>query len=149
MMRFAAGGILIAVALAWSAVSSIDFSPTPAPLDTEVPLRGLFIGPTAGDDALKLAALCEEVAGEIEWDGMQDDPVMKTGVQFDLLRVRARELFLRGDSIGERQPRVAQAVGEYLTKNLGVSGGPVTPDQRAKWVSAYRELARAAEDAAR
>lgn len=148
-MRFWIGAALIGASLAWSVLPALDASPTPAPLNTEVPLRGLFVGPSAGDDALKLAALCEEVASEIEWDGMQDEPVLETGVHMDLLRVRARNLFLRGESIGERQPRVAQAVGDYLTVKLGVSGGPVTPEQRAKWVSAYRELARAAEDAAR
>lgn len=148
-MRFWIGSILIGGSLFWSVFSSSMPLPTPAPVETEVPLRGLFIGPTAGDDALLMAALCEEIAAEIEWDGMQDEPVLKTGVQFDLLRVRARNIFLRGESIGERQPHVAEAVGAYLTDKLGVSGGPVSPAQRAKWVSAYRELARAAEDAAR
>lgn len=148
-MRFWAGAVVVGGALLWSALGASVPVPTPAPLDTDIPLRGLFVGPTAGDDALLLAALCEEVACEIEWDGMQDDPVLTTGVQIDMLRVRARNLFLRGESIGERQPRVAAAVGEYLTKELGISGGPVTPEQRSKWVSAYRELARSAEDAAR
>lgn len=149
MIRFWVGAAVAGGALLWSVLGADVSGPTPAPFDTDIPLRGLFVGPSAGDDALLLAALCEEVAGEIEWDGMQDEPVLTTGVQLDMLRVRARNLFLRGESIGERQPRVAAAVGDYLTKELGISGGPVTPEQRAKWVSAYRELARSSEDAAR
>lgn len=148
-MRFWAGALIAGGALLWSALIENASVPVPAPISTDIPLRGLFVGPTAGDDALLLASLCEEVANEIQWDGMQEEPVLTTGVQLDLLRVRARNLFLRGESVGERQPRVAAAVGDYLTKELGISGGPVTPDQRSKWVSAYRELSRAAEDAAR
>ena len=142
----------IAVLVAACFVAYVEYrgsAPSPAPVENDIPLKGLFIGPTAGEDALLMAALCDEVASEIEWDGMQEEPVLNTGVQFDLLRVRARNLFLRGDSIGERQPHVADAVAEYLTNKLGVSGGPVTPEQRAKWVTAYRELARSAEYAAR
>lgn len=143
-------GIAVLVAACVNAyVEYQTVAPVPAPVENDIPLKGLFIGPTAGEDALLMAALCEEVASEIEWDGMQEDPVLNTGIQYDLLRVRARNLFLRGDSIGERQPHVADAVGEYLTNKLGVSGGPVTPEKRAKWVTAYRELARSAEYAAR
>jgi hypothetical protein len=148
-MRRVIGIAIIAAACVAAYVQYRVVVPTPAPVDNDIPLKGLFIGPTAGEDALLMAALCNEVAAEIEWDGMQDDPVLNTGIQYDLLRVRARNLFLRGDSIGERQPHVADAVGEYLTNKLGVSGGPVTPEQRAKWVTAYRELARSAEYAAR
>ena len=148
-MRVYLGLAIVAVAIASTFYGGGEQVPTPAPNPSEVPLRGLFVGPTAGEDAVFLAVLCEEIAAELEHDGMQDEPAMTTGVQFDLLRTRARSLFLRGDSIGDRQPRVAQAVGDYLTKKLGVSGGPVSPEQRAKWVAAYREIARAAEDASR
>lgn len=148
-MRFWIGFVIVGGALFWGVFSSERPAPTPAPPLAGPQLRGLFVGPTAGDDAVLLECLCSEIADEIEWDAMSDEPVLTTGVQMDLLRVRARNLFLRGESIGQRQPKVAAAVGDYLTKELGVSGGPLTPDQRAKWASAYRELARAAEYAAR
>ena len=38
---------------------------------------------------------------------------------------------------------------DYLDRTAGTSGGPLTPAQRSAWVSAYREVARAAADATR
>ena len=71
-------------------------------------------------------------------------PVLTTGNKLDTLRTRSREMFCRGESIGDRQPKMRDLVARFLDSRLGVSGGPVTPEQRAAWVSAYREIARAA-----
>lgn len=123
--------------------------PTPAPPAGDLVLTGRFVGPTAAADAATVSALSEELASEIEWDGMQSDPLLKTGVAFDELRTRARELRLRGESIGARQPQVRDAIHGYLDRTVGVSGGPVSSEQRATWVAALREIGRAASDAAR
>lgn len=147
--RVYAAGALVAVALLWS-MSGRKPEPTPAPPAPDgLNLRGQFIGPSAASDAAMLAALCGELAEVIEWDGMQDAPRLKSGVAFDELRVAAREARCRGESIGHRQPHVRKALEDFLVQRLGVSGGPIGPQERAKWVAAYRELARACSDASR
>lgn len=123
--------------------------PTPSPSPTKLDLRGTFVGPDAASDAATTAALCGEIANEVEWDGTQPEPLIKTGVAFDELRVRTRLLLCKGESLGEKHPRAREAIEQFLNAAAGTSGGPLTPEQRAKWVAAYREVARAAEAAAR
>jgi hypothetical protein len=84
------------------------------------------------------------VAEMIEWDGKQPEPMLTTARSLDQLRTRTREFLCKGESIGERNPKVRQIVGDYLESHLGTSGGAITPEQRASWVSAYREVSRAA-----
>lgn len=91
----------------------------------------------------------EELAAEIEWDGMQSEPLVRTGVAVDDLRQRARELRCRGVSLGEKHPRAREAIKNYLDQAAGTSGGPLSPAQRSAWVAAYRDVARAAADASR
>lgn len=147
--------MLLALALVVGAVVAyvVDSRPpAPAPTPPEplaFTLRGKFSGPTGPDDALVVQALCAELADEISWDGRQAEPMFKTGVQLDALRTRARELRCRGESIGDRQPAVRQAIHEYLDATIGVAGGQVSDQQRAKWVDAYRAVSRAAADALR
>jgi hypothetical protein len=144
----AAAALIAAAFVSWA--SSRPEAPTPAPPAPEsFTLRGKFVGPDAAADAATTAALLEELASEIEFDGMQAEPFLKTGVSFDELRVRARLLLCRGVSLGEKHPRAREAIKAYLDQAAGVSGGPVTPEQRAKWIAAYREVGRAAADASR
>ena len=145
------GQYVAAVALLVAAV--IAFAPSrqaPAPSPAPVPpdafsLRGKFIGPTAAEDASTMAALCGELAECIDYDGKHDQR-LKTGVAFDDLRIAAREMRCKGESIGARQPQVRDAVHRFLDDAVGSSGGPVTPESRAAWVSALRDLSRAAAD---
>lgn len=123
--------------------------PTPAPEPHGLSMRGKFIGPSASADAATLAALCDEIADVLEQDGMKPEPRLKSGIAFDELRIAAREGRCRGESIGQRQPHVRDAIHKYLDEAVGSSGGPVGPQQRSAWVSAYRELGRACADAAR
>ena len=140
-------------AIALLAAAVIAFAPSrqaPAPSPAPVPpdafsLRGKFVGPTAAEDASTMAALCGELAECIEYDG-QHDQRLKTGVAFDDLRIAAREMRCKGESIGARQPQVRDAVHKFLDDAVGSSGGPVTPESRAAWVSALRDLSRAAAD---
>jgi len=141
--------VLVLVAAAWW--MSQDTAPQPAPPEPApvvgLDLDGLFVGPSAAEDAAALAALADEIADEIEWDGQQADPYMTTGVAFDELRTRARAARMRGQSIGERQPRARDAIASYLTDELGESGGPVDAAARAAWVAAYRTIAGACRHA--
>jgi hypothetical protein len=146
----AGAALLAAAAFAWG--SSRPSAPTPAPgpaPDSPIVLRGTFVGPDASADAATVSALMEELAAEIEWDGMQVEPLIRTGVAVDDLRQRAREMRCRGVSLGEKHPRAREAIKVYLDRSAGTSGGPLTPAQRSAWVVAYREVARAAADATR
>lgn len=122
-------------------------APRPAPPEA-FSLSGKFIGATAAEDAAMLSALCDELARIIQADGQKESPRLKTGVQMDELRVAAREGRTRGISIGARQPKARDAIEQYLNDEVGVSGGPVSAEQRAKWVDAFFEISRAASRAA-
>ena len=133
-----------------AAIAFMPSKPVPTPHPVPVPpdaftLRGKFIGPTAAEDAATMSALCGELAECIEYDGKHDQR-LKTGIAFDDLRIAAREMRCKGESIGARQPQVRDAVHKFLDDSVGSSGGPVTPESRAAWVSALRDLSRAAAD---
>jgi hypothetical protein len=136
--------LLVAAAIAFMPSRSSTPTPQPVPPDAFT-LRGKFIGVTAAEDASTMSALCGELAECIDYDGKHDQR-LKTGVAFDELRVAAREMRCRGESIGARQPAVRDAVHKFLDDAVGSSGGPVTPESRAAWVSALRDLSRAAAD---
>ena len=121
--------------------------PTPPPPPAALSLRGLFTGADAAADAAILGALCGELADEIEWDSKQPEPLLKTGVALDELRIRSRVLLVRGVSLGQKYPLVRDAIDRHLTAIAGRSGGPLTPEARAKWVQAFRDIAAACEDA--
>jgi len=123
-------------------------APAPAPV-VGLDLRGRFVGPDAATDAALTAALLEELASQIEWDGQQAEPRLKTGAAFDDLRRAARELRTRGESLGARQPAVRDEIKRYLDAEAGTEGGPVDAAARARWVRAYRAVSQAAAEASR
>ncbi|CAB4184660.1 hypothetical protein UFOVP1124_27 [uncultured Caudovirales phage] len=151
-----AGGVppvlLAAMVLPWGLVA-FQFlqggppppAPAPAP-PAGIDLRGAFTSP---EDAVVISALLAELADVIEWDGRQPEPRLKTAAAFDDLRRAARESRTRGVSIGSRNPSARSSIESYLLEKLGPSGGPVDPGQRLSWVSAFRDVSRAAGDAAR
>ena len=144
----AAIALLIAAVIAFAPQRQAP-TPNPAPVPPDAfSLRGKFVGPTAAEDSSIMAELCGSLADCIEYDGNHDQR-LKTGVAFDDLRVAAREMRCKGESIGARQPAVRDAVHKFLDDAVGSSGGPVTPESRAAWVSALRDLARAAADVTR
>lgn len=141
----------IVTVLAWHALNDKP-APHPAPGPAPVvglDLRGRFVGVDAAADAATTAALLEELAGQIEWDGQQAEPRLKTGAAFDDLRRAARELRTRGVSLGARQPAVRDAIKTFLDQEAGTEGGPVDAAARAKWVRAYRAVSQAAAEATR
>jgi hypothetical protein len=146
---------LLAILAAGAMVAfAIRESGKPAPVPGPAPvvgldLRGRFVGPDAATDAALTAALLEELASQIEWDGQQAEPRLKTGAAFDDLRRAARELRCRGVSLGARQPAVRDEIKRFLDAEAGTEGGPVDAAARAKWVRAYRAVSAAAAEATR
>lgn len=147
--HLAGAALLAAAAVAFSVSGSRTPEPTPAPDAGPFSLAGLWMGATASEDAATVGSLCLEIADELEYDGTQPHPYLTTGVAVDELRKTARVLRCRGISIGDRQPRARDAIAKYLDEQVGADGGPLTPAQRAAWVSAYRDVGRAASEAAR
>jgi hypothetical protein len=141
----AAGGMI-----AFAILETRNHAPAPFPAPVVgLDLRGRFVGPDAAADAATTAALLEELAAAIEWDGTQAEPRLKTGAAFDDLRRVARELRTRGVSLGARQPAVRDAIKTFLDSEAGTEGGPVDAASRAKWVRAYRAVSAAAAEATR
>jgi hypothetical protein len=122
--------------------------PAPSPV-VGLDLRGRFVGPDAATDAATTAALLEELADAIAYDGTQAEPRLRTGAAFDDLRRTARELRCRGVSLGARQPAVRDSIKAFLDQQVGTDGGPVDAAQRAKWVAAFKAVAQAAAEAGR
>lgn len=140
---------IAAVALAlFQALDRGAPAPPPAPSSGLV-LAGKFVGPTASDDAVAIAGMCFELADKLELDGREPSPKIVSGQAWDDLRTAVRSSRMRGVSIGERQPHARDAIHKYLDTAVGTAGGPMGEDVRVKWVNAYREIARAAEDASR
>ena len=121
-----------------------DVPPAPA---VGLDLRGRFVGETAAEDASVTAALLEELAGVIEWDGRQTEPRLRSGAAFADLRSISREYRTRGVSLGQRQPLARDAIKAFLDAEVGTDGGPIDAAARAKWVSAFRSVAAAARAA--
>jgi len=144
----AAAGLIIAALVSFNLKTEVVPGPPPPP-PAGLSLVGLFRGPTGAEDAAVVAALCGELADEIQWDGRQEEPAFRSGVALDELRQRARELRCRGVSIGQRQPAARDAIAAHLTAAVGESGGPIDQEQRAAWVRAFREISEAAADVTR
>lgn len=128
---------------------SREVEPTPVPDSGPLSLKGSFSGATASDDAILVGSLLLELADELEFDGAQSEPAIRTGVQIDHLRKVARVLRCRGESIGDRQPEARDKIAAYLEAHVGTDGGPLTPETRAAWISAFRDVGRAAADASK
>jgi hypothetical protein len=145
--RMLAAGLLIIAFLALPSWSRED-QPTPVPDNGPLSLKGDFRGETASADASTVGNLLIELADEIEWDSRRSEPYFVTGSQIDQLRKAARVLRCSGESIGERQPVARDKIAAYLESHVGTDGGPLTQETRALWISAFRDVGRAASEAA-
>ena len=139
---------LALVCLALLFLPSWKQNDVPTPDVDPFSLAGDFRGATASADASTVGNLLLELADEIEWDGTLGEPFIVNGSQIDQLRKAARLLRCRGESIGDRQPEARDKIAAYLETHAGTDGGPLTPETRAAWVSAFRDVGRAASDAA-
>lgn len=140
----AVAALLVAAAISFIPLRSSNPVPSPAPIPPDAfSLRGTFTGETASQDALTISEMCAALADCIEYDG-NNEKRLKSGAAFDDLRIAAREMRCKGESIGARQPQARDAIHKFLDDSVGSSGGPVTEQDRAEWVAAFRDIARAA-----
>lgn len=135
-----AAGLALAAVISWLGQSSPAPSPAPGP---DAPFAVSFVGPTADADRLTMGTLCASLADSLERDGERSEPRIKSGTQVEELRTLARDGRTRGVSIGERQPEARRAIGDYLDREAGKSGGPLDADGRRRWVTAFRGVATA------
>jgi len=152
LLAILAAGGMIAFAIRENGTTP---APAPAPV-VGLDLRGRFVGPGAATDAATTAALLEELADKIQWDGLPQDQEgrpkearLTTGAAFDDLRRAARELRCEGVSLGARQPAVRDEIKRYLDAEVGTDGGPVDAKERSSWVYAFKSIAQAAREATR
>ena len=94
------------------------------------------------------SGLFRALAEGLEFDATGPGKV-KTGEHADLLRQYQRVYFARGFRFDEHYPRFGEVVAAFLKLRVGDSGGALEPDRRARWVSAYRDLAAACSNAQR
>jgi hypothetical protein len=134
-----AAALLAAAGVAWFA-SQPGTAPDAAP---DSPIRLEWVGPTAAADRATMGWLCAGLADALEHDGSRSDPKIRSGAQLEELRVTARDGRMRGESIGDRQPAARQAIGDYLDREAGKSGGPLDAESRRRWVAAFRGVAAA------
>ena len=146
--------VILAALLAGAVLAAVvEFAPRPGPAPTPTPaaldLRGKFIGATAAEDAAAFAGLCHGIRQAILADGSKSPARITTGVHVEDLRIAAAEGRFLPRSFSADQPHVAAAAGQFLDKTVGTSGGPMTPELKAKWAEALLQLEQAAEEAVR
>jgi hypothetical protein len=117
--------------------------------------RGLAGGPTFQADMALLRDLTAEMAAVVDWDGSGKPPPEGPGTasitnagHLERLRVLAMRGHARGVTVGERHPRVREAIGRYLDAQVGTSGRPLTAESRATHVAALLAISQAAAAAA-
>jgi hypothetical protein len=129
--------LALAAGVTWFAGGSAPPAPAPAG-----PLTLVWVGTTADTDRRTMGTLCAALADAIEHDGTRSEPRIRSGTQVEELRTVAREGRTGGVSIGERQPEARRAIGEYLDREAGKSGGPLDAAARGRWVTAFRGVAQ-------
>jgi hypothetical protein len=142
--RHLIGAAMVGLALVLLMSSGSQEAPTPAPTPPDGPinLTGLWTpGEFTAQDIASVEALFDEVAADVEWDASKNDPDITTGIAFDELRTRAFDMRLKGDSIGDRHPKARAEIKRYLDSAAGVSGGPLTPEVRDRWIKAFKTVA--------
>jgi hypothetical protein len=147
--------LLVAISLAAWLVMARPFDqavPAPGPAPVGVDLQAAFATnddrAEAAEHARTFATICRSLADCLEYDAGRSEPLLKTGVQVDDVRRGLRQTRMRGWSFLAKYPALASATESYLVSQVGTSGGPLSAEDRAKWISAFRTLAAAADHAA-
>lgn len=127
-------------------------APAPLPAPAGVDLAAAFATnddrAEAAEHARTFAAICRSLADCLEYDAGRSEPLLKTGVQVDDLRRGLRQIRMRGWSFLAKYPELGPRTEAFLAGQVGTSGGPLSAEDRTKWIAAFRTLAAAAEHAA-
>ena len=137
--RIAIAFVLVVVALSFVRSPEVKPSIPDGPLN----LSACFEGSDAAHDAAVVAAMSSEIADVIQYDSRQPEPLLVTGWQVDQMRTQTRVWMCDGESLGEKHPKLSDAVSIYLDETVGNNGGPLSKQEILSWVKAYREIARA------
>lgn len=154
------GWLWVVLAAVWAASQYWPTTPNPEPLPHSHSIDLVSVFRTNGNTsearhhAKSFAAICDAVAQVIEDDAKavtpdgKTAPRLNTGRQLETLRTLTRHFAMRGFAFSSRYPTLAPTLDKWLTERLGTSAGPITADQRRKWIEAFRELAEASREAA-
>lgn len=147
--------LLAAIGLAAWLVMARPFdpaAPAPGPAPVGVDLASAFATnddrAEAAEHARTFGTICRSLADCLEYDAGRSDPLLKTGLQVDDLRRGLRQTRMRGWSFLAKYPELGARTEAFLASQVGTSGGPLSAEDRTKWISAFRTLAAAAEHAA-
>ena len=95
-------------------------------------------------DALEVAGLYQALADVLEDDGNSQEQLTSTTGEFRSAHVRAGRLCFQQKLKG-KYPGLPVQIDEHIAKAIGSLDVPLTPEFRAKLVTALREIAWAAE----
>lgn len=124
-----------------------------APVETGLPapnpsvqesVRGITEALTgAREDAIEVAGLYQALADVLEDDGESEAPVVSTTGEVREGYVRAGKLCFQYRLKG-KYPTLSGDIDSHVKRAIGTLDVPLTPDLRAKLVSALRDIAWAA-----
>lgn len=112
-------------------------------------------GYEARKDAKQFAALCQSLHDTLQGDWDQPVPYITTGEQVNTLRVVSRRVFKKGVSYNDSYPALKKTLEDHFSRHIDShygplkgSSGPLTPEVKAAWLLAFKELADCSEYAA-
>lgn len=106
-------------------------------------------GEQARHDAEVLSTLCQALHDYLEDDWRADKPFLNQGVQVDNLRIIARKVRTKNQSLSESYPALSGVLEEHFTRHVGKSGGPLTDETKRGWLEAFKQLAECSEYASK
>jgi hypothetical protein len=146
MRRAASLSAIAACAIA----AVVHFSPAAGPPATPTGTavlaafeRGADRG-AARTHAAELAEISAAAADVLEFDWQAERSRIRTGQHVHDLRLAIRDYRLAGWSFLKAYPALQDVLDTHFSGHVGRASGPLTNEQRTKWISAFRELAEAA-----
>jgi hypothetical protein len=137
-------GVLILGAMGFMQTDT-SLKPKPKGPDMRRVFNGTF---RARLDARRFGTLCRSLHDGLAMDWKQEKPHITTGAQVDNLRIIARRQQTGGKSYLELYPDLKAVLEAHFEEHVGKSGGPLTPETKTRWLSAFSELAEACDYAA-
>lgn len=104
---------------------------------------------TAAHDAEVLSTLCYALHDYLEDDWRASKPFIENGVQVDNLRLIARKIRTKNQSLAEAYPALPKVLEEHFVRHVGTSGGPLTDETKRGWLEAFKQLAECSDYAAK